>query len=152
MVNLFVRKTFNANALKRAVNESLDPKIRALKKDKQLANMIARQWGEAVTPFVPRSNLPIPEEQHLQGFTVSDGRVIWSRHADKDDARHEVVAGEEIAYRLYEGAISGTFHSRYAGHDPQPHWDQKVTPGTSAWSDFVDQITPEIIEWVRQNG
>lgn len=152
MVNLFIRKTFNARALKKAVNEHLEPKITALKKDKQLANMIAREWGEAVTPFVPRSDLVIPEEMHLQSFTVSDGRVIWSRHASKDDPRHEVVAGEEIAHRLYEGPITGVFHSRYTGHDPQAHWDQKVVPGTDAWDDFVEQITPEIIEWMKQNG
>lgn len=151
-VNLFIRKTFNANALKRAVNESLDQKITALRKDKALANQIATKWGEAVTRFVPRSDLDIPEEQHLQAFTVSDGRVIWRRKADEDDEINGISAGDEIAHLLYEGPIRGTFHSRYDNHEPQAHWDQCVTPGTDAWQTFVDQITPEIREWVRNNG
>lgn len=152
-VNLFVRKTFSANDLKRAINAQLDTKIRSLKNDKALANRIATVWGEEVTRFVPRSDLDtIPESEHLQAFTVSDGRVIWRRKASEDNKRLGIVKGQEIAHLLYEGPIVGTFHSRYDGHDPQAHWDQCVKPGTEAWEDFVNKITPEIIVWVKNNG
>lgn len=150
--NFFVRKTFNAVALRKEVNKYLDPKITSLRKDKTLANMIATKWGEAVTPFVPRSDLDIPENKHLQSFHVSDGRVIWTRKAESLDSQTSLLEGEEIAYLLYEGAINGHFHSRYAGHNPQPHWDECVTPGTGAWDDFVTDITPSIIDWVKNNG
>ena len=149
-VNLFIRKTFSANALKQAVNESLNPKVRALKKDKQLANTLAKLWAERVTRFVPRSN--IKTGHHLQDFTVSDGRVVWRRPARKDDASLGIHEGEELAYLLYEGPITGQFHSRYSGHEPQSHWDQLVTPGTKDWDDFVTAATPIIKDWMRKNN
>lgn len=145
-VNLFVRKSFNAVALRRAVNEHLTPKITALRKDPTLNNMIATEWAECVTRFVPRSDLNIPEEAHLQSYTVSDGRVIWSRHSGSR------ATGPDISQMLYDGSSRGTFHSRYPGHDPQPYWDECVTPGTRDWQDFVDRVTPIIVDWVRGNG
>ena len=66
-VNLFIRKTFNANALKKAINQNLDTKVRALKKDKQLANTVARTWADRVTRFVPRS---LEDGHHLQDYYV----------------------------------------------------------------------------------
>lgn len=155
-VNLFIRKTFSANALKKAVNESLNPKVRALKKDKQLAKRIATEWAERVNRFVPRSEpLPgqedIPEKKHLQSYTVSDGRVIWSRIAIGGS-----LDGQQIAHLLYEGPIVGQFHSRTSSkaqpHEPQAHWDQLVTPGTKDWDDFVTAATPIIKEWMRKNN
>jgi len=148
-VNLFVRKSFKAVDLRRAVNEHLNPRLTSIRKDPALANMIARAWAEQVTKFVPRSNLDIPEDRHLQSYTVSDGRVIWSRHGGTN------ATGPEIAYLLYNGLSRGHFHFRPGGHQPhqpQPYWDERVVPGTQDWQDFVDQITPEIIRWVRNNG
>lgn len=148
-VNLFIRKTFSANALKKAVNQSLDPKVRALKKDKQLANTIARAWADRVTRFVPRS---LEDGHHLQDYYVSDGRVVWRRPARRDDPKLGITAGEELAYRLYEGPLRGTFQSRYSGHTPMPHWDQFVQPGTDDWDAFVEDVTPTIRDWMRKSN
>ena len=153
-VNLFVRKTFNAKALKSEVNQYLDPKIRSLKNNKDLTNYIAREWGTAVTRFVPRSQ--VISGHHMQQFTVSDGRVIWRRPARKDDVDAGISKGEELAHLLYEGPIHGVFRVRaeggtmYGGHRPQAHWDECVTPGTSDWKKFVVRITPIITDLVKR--
>ena len=148
-VNLFIRKTFNANALKRAINQNLDTKVRALKKDKQLANTIARAWADRVTRFVPRS---LEDGHHLQDYYVSDGRVVWRRPARRDDKKLGITAGEELAYRLYEGPIKGKFQSRYSEHTPMPHWDQFVQPGTDEWYAFAEDVTPTIIDWMSNSN
>jgi hypothetical protein len=154
-VNLFVRKSFNAVALRKAVNEHLDPKIRSLRNDKTLANEIADEWATAVTRFVPRSRL---SGHHLQDYKVSDGRVIWTRPARQNDTSSGIEEGDEIAYLLYEGPIRGRFRARrnggtpYGPHKPQPHWDACVTPGTTDWEKFVVRITPTIRDWVKNNG
>ena len=154
-VNLFVRKSFNAVALRKAVNEHLDPKISSLRNDPGLANLIAKEWAVAVTRFVPRSQL---SGHHLQDYTVSDGRVIWRRPARKTDLNAGISAGEEIAHLLYQGPIKGVFRVRadggtsYGPHEPQPHWDACVTPGTVDWDKFVIRITPAILHRVQNNG
>ena len=154
-VNLFVRKTFSAKDLKKQLNETLNPKIKALKTDKTLGNAIAKEWGTAVTRFVPRS---VYDGHHLQDFVVSDSRVVWRRPARNNELLYGIAKGDEIANRLYEGPIKGEFKARTSGstsygpHKPQPHWDDCVRPGTDDWNEFVVRITPTIKEWMKNNG
>ena len=158
MVNLFIRKSFNANTLKKEINKSLGTKITALKKDPVLADRIAREWAEAVNRFVPRSQIKNPSLHHLQDYSISDGRVVWSRRARRDDPTTGIERGEELAHLLYEGPIRGQFRSRIAGdteygtHEPQPHWDQCVQPGTEDWDEFVLRVTPVIMRYMKNNG
>ena len=154
----YIRVSFSANALKAAVNQRLGTKIKALTKNKQLANTIAREYGTAVTRFVPRSERNVPH--HLQTFYVSDGRVMWTRKASQDVNSLGISKGDEIAYLLYEGPLAETqqFRQRTAGatpygpHDPQAHWDEKVRPGTPDWDQFVTRVTPIIQDWMKNNG
>jgi hypothetical protein len=155
-VNLFVRKTFSAKDLKKQLNKTFNPKIKVLKTDKTLGNTIAKEWGTAVTRFVPRSICKTGG--HLQDFVVSDSRVIWRRPARNNEPLYNITIGDEIANRLYEGPIKGKFRVRESGstsygpHEPQPHWDDCVRPGTDDWNEFVVRITPTIKEWMKNNG
>ena len=154
----YIRVSFSANALKAAVNQRLNTKVKALTKDKQLANSIAREYGTAVTRFVPRSNRNVPH--HLQTFYVSDGRVMWTRKASQDVDSLGISKGDEIAHLLYEGPLAEhqKFHKRaegatpYGAHKPQAHWDERVRPGTPDWGKFVKKVTPIIKDWVKNNG
>ena len=154
----YIRVSFSANALKAAVNKRLDTKVRALTKDKQLANSIAREYGTAVTRFVPRSDRNVPH--HLQTFYVSDGRVMWTRKASQDVNSLGIAKGDDIAHLLYEGPLTETqqFRQRgsgateYGPHNPQAHWDEMVRPGTPDWGKFVEKVTPIIQDWVKNNG
>lgn len=154
----YIRVSFSANALKSEVNKVFDTKIRALTKDKQLANTIAREYGTAVTRFVPRSDRNV--SHHLQTFYVSDGRVMWTRKASQDVKSLGISKGDEIAALLYEGPLAehqqfrsrGTGATEYGPHTPQPHWDEMVRPGTPDWDNFVLKITPTIEDWMKNNG
>lgn len=154
----YIRVSFSANALKSEVNKVLDTKIRALTKDKQLANSIAREYGTAVTRFVPRSDRNV--SHHLQTFYVSDGRVMWTRKSSQDVESLGISKGDDIAHFLYEGPLKETqqFRVRAAGatsygpHEPQAYWDEKVRPGTPDWDKFVVKVTPIIKDWVKNNG
>lgn len=155
----YIRVSFSANALKAAVNKGLDKKITALTKDKQLANALAREYGTAVTRFVPRSDSDVPH--HLQTFYVSDGRVMWTRKALQDEPSLGIAKGDDIAHLLYEGPITGKrFIERGAGatpygdHKPQAHWDDAVRPGTEDWPKFVEQAKLIIKDWIskKNNG
>ena len=154
----YIRVCFSANALKAAVNKRLNTKVRALTKNKQLANSIAREYGTAVTRFVPRSNRNVPH--HLQTFYVSDGRVMWTRKASQDVPSLGIAKGDDIAHLLYEGPLSenqrfrkrGEGATPYGAHKPQPHWDDRVRPGTPDWNKFVVKVTPIIRDWMKNNG
>lgn len=149
----YIRVSFSANELKKRVSENLNTRCIALQKDKTLANQIAREYGNAVTPFVPRSTRG-KKWHHLQAFTVSDGRVTWYRPATNDIEELGIKEGDDIAQLLYEGPLFAgqQFRSRYNGHTPSAHWDENVRPGTPAWDKFVETVTPIIKERMTKDG
>lgn len=153
----YVRVSIHAVQLKKDVEEIIHKKVPPLTKNPQLRNALAREYGEAVTPFVPRSNEP---GHHLQTFSVSDGRVMWTRPAREDDAKHGITKGEEIAKLLYtDGPIASKgnharWHSRPAGgneygpHKPSNEWDKHVVPGTPEWSAFIEKAAPIVLDYI----
>lgn len=155
---LDVRASLSQVALRQEINRALGTHIKSLKKDPALRRRIATEWAQAVTPFVPRSNQNV--QHHLQDYRVeSDGRVVWTRRADRDDVAKGIAKGDQIAGKLYEGPIRGKkFKVRvkggapgYGRHRPVPHWVEQVQPGTSQWTKFVAKITPVVKRWIK-NG
>lgn len=144
----YVRKSVGANELKRALLER-GLKVKALTKDPELIMRISKLWADRVTRFVPRSDLP-ESRHHLQTYSYSDKRIMWYRRNR---------AGDEIGQIIYTGDIRGgkfKFHERaegatdYGPHEPTAYWDEMVRPGTVEWDEYVDEVTPVIVDAARK--
>lgn len=147
-VNMFVRKSFNANAVKDGINAALGTKLKSIRTDTELNNELARAWAELVTPYVPRSK--INDGHHLQDYYISDGRVIWRRPARSKSEALGLQKGQDLAYLLYMSPITGQYRSRYPGHQPIPYWDEMVRPGMPDWETFIEMATDIVNNWLSQ--
>lgn len=152
----YVRVSFSAKDLKKDVGAVLNKSIPPLQKNKALANELAREYGNIVTRYVPRSTAGV-SHHHLQTFQVSDGRVMWYRAASRDIPALGITKGEEIADLLYQGPLfpGQVFRKRsnggtqYGTHKPRSHWDNMVRPGKRDWKKFVEVATPIIRKYYK---
>ena len=150
-----VRVSF-ARDLKTSLQEAVHRKIFPLTKDRGLIRSLAEEYGTAVAPFVPKSD--DDTHRHMQEFYVEDNRVVWKRPALQDDELHGIVAGDDLADRLYYGPIRGRFQTRadggneYGEHQPRPAWDYAVRPGTDTWEKFIRNSAIIIMDWMDSNA
>ena len=137
-----------ASQINAEIQHILKRKAESVTKHPELRRFINQQYLEAVTKYVPLSNMDKPH--HLRdAFVTNDGRIVWS-------ATNKGFNYADIQYQPEE---YGKHYKHYTTPDTHPHWTDYVTPAvrgtrrkTRDWENvFIPSVRDEIIR-VYKNG
>ena len=122
----------DANTINRIVEKIMGEKMPSVTNDPDLRQTIGEQYVQIVTKYVPMRPIASGGGTLMSsGRATDDGRVYWTAVSPK---------GYNYAAIQYENE---NFKHDYPRTD---HWTDKVSPGTRDWQEFIDNITPIIIE------
>lgn len=118
--------------INKIVQEIVQRKVESVTNHPDLRQDIGNVYLDLVTPYVPMNTGTLRES----GSATNDGRVYWSAVSPN---------GFNYTQYVYENEFTN-----YTTPNTHSHWTDYVNPSTDAWSTFISEITPLIVDKFKE--